>query len=179
MEAGPEEEGDEVLDIPIPNTSADPRAMMVVHFDADAALAAVEGAGRAQVLAGVAVTHLIMSLPRLNKSVIKGVTPPNPLRMLTRRQILKLVQTVVLVNWIGKFYLLHRFVQLLPILVFNVIFFMYINLLYLNILYLRIHEHARHDAGLGEAYHEEGPQTQEQTYAVNYRKYVAGRQVKF
>ena len=58
MQACIAEEADEVAKIPVPNASAHPGAVMVVHFDAEAAVRAVEGPRRAHDLARSAVGEL-------------------------------------------------------------------------------------------------------------------------
>ena len=98
MEAGPEEEGDEVFHIPIANTSANPRTVMVMDLYADTALTAVEGAGWAQVLACVAVTHLIMAFSWLYESVFEHVTATSTISIFVCWKVFELVKIIVFVH---------------------------------------------------------------------------------
>ena len=42
MQTRPKEEGYEILDVPVTDASADPWTMMIVHFNANTALTAME-----------------------------------------------------------------------------------------------------------------------------------------
>jgi len=52
VSCGPEQEEDEVFGVSVADAGADPRAVVVVDFNADVAVAAVESPGRPDVLAG-------------------------------------------------------------------------------------------------------------------------------
>jgi len=123
---------------------------MVVHLDADAALTTVESPRRSQVLARVAITQFVMSLSRLDEAMFENVATFQALFMTAGWQVLKLVETVVLVDRIGQFKLLHGFAQFQSMLVLNVIFLMRIDFVYLDVLYFSVHEYARYNAWLGE-----------------------------
>ena len=60
MRGCPEQEPQEVADVPPAYTVADPRTVMVMHLHADIASTAVERSGRPQHLAGVAVGHPVV-----------------------------------------------------------------------------------------------------------------------
>ena len=101
MYARPEQKCYEVLNIPISYAGANPGTVVIVHFDADAALTAVESPRWSQMLARVAITQFIMSLPWLDEAMFENVALIQALFMVAGRQVLELVKTVVLVDGIS------------------------------------------------------------------------------
>ena len=150
MQACPEQECDEILNVPIPNASANPRAVMIVDLNAHAALAAVERSRWPQMLASVTIAQLIVSLPWLNVAMLEHVSALNLLLMTSSWQVLELVETVVLVYRLPQVQHVHRLVQLLTIFVLHVVLLMGVDLLDFNILDLGVHEDAGEDAWFRE-----------------------------
>ena len=60
MKCCPEEESNEVPDIPMANACADPRAVMIMDLHAHSTSAAMEGPRRSQNLAAVTIRHFVM-----------------------------------------------------------------------------------------------------------------------
>jgi len=154
VEAGPEQEGDEVLQVAVADASADPGAVVVVDFDAHAALTAVEGTRRAQVVTSAAIAQLIMPLARLYVSRVGLI-------LIKQRQVLIFLQIEILVHWVGYVEPCHRHVQLLLVLILHVVFFVLVWLLDIYVLYFGVHADARKDARLGEGNLEQRPQANE------------------
>lgn len=154
METGPEQEGDEVLQVAVADASADPGAVVVVDFDAHATLTAVEGTGRAQVVARAAIAQFIMPLARLYVSRVGLV-------LIEQRQVLEFLQVEILGHWVGYFQPCHRHVQLLLVLILHVVFLVLVWLLDIYVLYFGVHADARKDARLGEGDLEQRPQANE------------------
>lgn len=76
--------------------------MMVMHFDANTTLAAVEGPRRSQMLASITIAHLVVTFAWLYESLRVLITKAT-LVLVMCRQVFKFVYTVIFVDWIGYF----------------------------------------------------------------------------
>lgn len=110
VDARPEQKCNEVLYVSVSDASANPWAMMVVNFNAHSTLTAVERPRRPQMLARIAVAHLVVPLPRLDVAIrihVHSAVDVGVLAHVHPRQVLELVQAVVLINRVGDVYLIH------------------------------------------------------------------------
>ena len=64
MHCSPEEKGDEVRQIPVPDACSNPRAMVVMDFNADSALRAVERPRWSKQVTGAAVAQFVLLVSR-------------------------------------------------------------------------------------------------------------------
>ena len=125
-ETCPEEEIDEIFNVAITNAVANPWTMVVMYFNTDLALTAVESPWWPQEFARPAITHLVVSLALINSTYIS-------LHVVRQLEVFEFIHVIEPFNWLFYAQIVHGLIQLLPRLVFNIIISLTVRLLSLPV----------------------------------------------
>jgi len=122
MKSCPEQKRNEIFEVSISDACSYPWTMVIMHFNADTTLATMKGSWGSQMIACITITKLIVSF-----LLIYFYCSLSSYIAIFNRQIFEFFEAVKFINRINKFDWIHRIINFLFLLVFNIVFFIPIS----------------------------------------------------